>query len=256
MAQGPDRRSVVITGGAGGIGRALARRFLAAGASVFLADCSEDSLEAAGAELGQTTGLMRCDVTSERDCMRLVELAEAHAGRPIDVLVTNAGVPFAGALRDASAEEISRVITVNVVGTILSARAAIDSLARGTDPCLLLMGSLQSITGRAGRSVYTASKHAVAGLARSLALELGPLGIRVNALAPTVLDTPFLHEAYARAGVSVEAGLREAARALPLGRIPTVDDVAETAFFLASRSAAAITGQVVMIDGGASAGKF
>ena len=256
MVEDSDRRSVVITGGAGGIGRALARRFLAARASVFLADCSEGALESAAAELGHAVGVMRCDVSSESDCMRLVQLAEAHAGRPIDVLVTNAGVPFAGPLREASAEEISRVITVNVVGTILSARAAIDSLTRGADPCLLLMGSLQSVTGRAGRSVYTASKHAVAGLARSLALELGPLGIRVNALAPTVLDTPFLHEAYARAGVSVEAGLRDAARALPLGRIPTVDDVAETAFFLASRAAAAITGQVVMVDGGASAGKF
>ena len=82
MAQGPDRRSVVITGGAGGIGRALARRFLAAGASVFLADCSEDSLEAAGAELGQTTGLMRCDVTSERDCMRLVSWPRPMPGGP------------------------------------------------------------------------------------------------------------------------------------------------------------------------------
>jgi len=256
MAHDTARRSVVITGGAGAIGRALARRFLASGASVVIADCSEPALAEASVALSQAVGVMHADVTRESDCFRLIEMAEAYAGRPVDVMIANAGLPFAGALREATAEDISRVITVNVVGTILSARAAIDSLARGVDPCLLLMGSLQSVTGRAGRSVYTASKHAVAGLARSLALELGPLGIRVNAIAPTVLDTPFLHEAYARAGLSVEAGLHAAAQALPLGRIPTVDDVAETAFFLASRAAASITGQVMMVDGGASAGKF
>ncbi len=256
MKQDFHGRSVAITGGAGGIGRAMARRFLAAGASVVLGDVEGGALAAVGAEFGDAVGLVECDVTSESDCSRLIEFAQDWAGRPVDVFIANAGVPFAGSLQQVTATDIARVVGVNVVGSILSARAAIGSLSRGVDPALLFMGSLQSVTGRAERSVYTASKHAIAGLVKSLALELGPLGIRVNAIAPTVLDTPFLHEAYEQAAIPLERGLREAARALPLGRIPTVDDVADTALFLASRAARSITGQIVMVDCGASAGKF
>lgn len=251
-----DGRSVVITGGAGGIGRALARRFIASGASVVLGDCSRQALEGAGRELGGAVGLQRCDVSSEPDCVALVAAAERRTGRPVDVFIANAGLPFAGLLHDASADAISRVISVNVLGSILSAKAAIGSLSRGVEPSLLFMGSLQSVTGRAGRSVYTASKHAIAGLTRSLALELGPLGIRVNAIAPTVLDTPFLRQAYEQAGIEAEAGLRAAADALPLGRIPSLDEVAATALFLSSQAARSITGQIVVVDCGASAGKF
>jgi len=118
------------------------------------------------------------------------------------------------------------------------------------------MGSLQSVTGRAERSVYTASKHAIAGLVKSLALELGPQGIRVNAVAPTVLDTPFLHQAYERAGIAVGQGLMQAAQGLPLRRIPTLDDVASTVLFLSSAAARSMTGQIVMVDCGATAGKM
>ena len=249
-------RSVVITGGAGGIGRAMAGRWRAAGAQVLVGDSDLEGLDRVRSEFDGAVGVMHCDVTIESDCERLIEQAQARAGRAVDVFVANAGVPFAGPLCDASAADIARVIEVNVVGSILSARAAIGSLAQGVDPLLLFTGSLQSVTGRAERSVYTASKHAIAGLVKSLALELGPLGIRVNAIAPTVLDTPFLHEAYERAGIAVAQGLQAAARSLPLGRIPTVDEVADVAMFLASPAARSITGQILMVDGGATAGKF
>ena len=249
-------RSVVITGGAGAIGQAMARRFLSMGAQVVVGDTDRAALGRLHAEFGDLLGQRVCDVTDESDCARLIDFARARAGRDLDVFIANAGLPFAGALREARAADIARVIAVNVTGSILSARAAIDSLARGVDPVMLFMGSLQSVTGRAERSVYTASKHAIAGLVKALALELGPLGIRVNAIAPTVLDTPFLHAAYQQAGHAVEDGLRAAAQALPLGRIPTVEDVANLAVFLASTSARSITGQIMLLDGGASAGKF
>lgn len=256
MAQGFEGRRVVITGGAGGIGQAIAQRFLAAGASVVLGDVDEAALERARIALGPDPGIVRCDVEREADCRRLIEASESLLSGPVDVFVAHAGVPFSGTLADCPADEIRRVISVNVIGSILSAQAALASLRRGTDPCLLFMGSLQSLSGRAARSVYTASKHAIAGLVKSLALELGPDGIRVNALAPTVVDTPFLHEAYRRVGLAVEQGLSDAARALPLGRIPTVEDVAETALFLCSPAARAITGQIVPVDCGALAGRF
>ena len=261
MSQRNFRQKVVMTGGAGGIGRAIARRFLDAGAIVVLGDVDQPALDRALAELMPSAdddrlGGVQCDVSRADDCRRLVESAEAFGGGPIDVFIANAGVPFGGSLADSAPDQIQRVIDVNVVGSILSAQAALPSLERGTGRCLLFMGSLQSVTGRAGRSVYTASKHAIAGLVKSLALELGPLGVRVNAIAPTVIDTPFLHQAYQQAGVDVARGLDAAARALPLGRIPTPDDVAQTAMFLASSAAGAVTGQVLLVDCGASAGKF
>lgn len=249
-------RHAVITGGAGGLGRAAARHFLAAGAAVVLADIDGDALAQAAAQLPTGVHTLRCDVADAQECERLVHEAEAFFGGAFDIFLANAGRPFAGPLAQASAQEIRRVVEVNVIGAILSAQAALRSLVRGRDPSLLFTGSLQSVTGRAGRSVYTASKHAVAGLVKSLALEMGPAGVRVNGIAPTVVDTPFLHAAYAQAGIEPGPALQSAAQGLPLGRIPTADDFAATAVFLASPAARAITGQMVMVDCGASAGKF
>jgi NAD(P)-dependent dehydrogenase (short-subunit alcohol dehydrogenase family) len=254
-----DGTNVVITGGAGGLGSGAARHFLMAGARVVLADVDEAALARTAAQLAQPKRVhtVRCDIASAAECHALVDAAEAFFGGPLDVFLANAGVPFAGALVDAAPEDIRRVIEVNVTGSILSAQAALRSLVRGRHPSLLFTGSLQSVTGRAGRSVYTASKHALAGLVKALALELGPQGVRVNGIAPTVVDTPFLHQAWADAGVAdTGAALRAAAAGLPLGRMPTTDDFGALAVFLASPAAAAITGQMVMVDGGASAGKF
>jgi NAD(P)-dependent dehydrogenase (short-subunit alcohol dehydrogenase family) len=251
--------NAVITGGAGGLGLATARAFLAAGARVVLADIDGGALDAALAGLGAAADrarAMRCDIADASECAALVAGAETFFGAPLDVFVANAGRPFAGALLDARVDEIRRVIDTNVTGSILSAQAALRSLVRSPRASLLFTASLQSVLGRAERSVYTASKHAIAGLVKSLALEMGPRGVRVNGIAPTLVDTPFLRQAYEQAGIDAEPALRQAALALPLGRIPTPEDFAQAAVFLASPAAAAITGQLLMLDCGASAGKF
>ena len=244
----------VITGGAGGLGRATARHFRMAGAHVLLADIDEVALAQAAKDLDLPT--LQCDVSLAADCTRLVEQAERLLGGPLDVFLVHAGRPFAGPLSEASPESIRAVIDVNVTGSIYSAQAALRSLIRGKHPSLLFTGSLQSSVGRAERSVYTASKHAIAGLVKALALEMGPHGVRVNGIAPSGVDTPFLHAAWRQAGVGIDAGLQAASRDMPLGRIPTPDDFAAAAVFLASPAASAITGQMLMVDCGASAGKF
>jgi 3-oxoacyl-[acyl-carrier protein] reductase len=252
-------QNVVITGAAGGIGRACVRRFIAAGARVVLSDIDSDALQRAADELALVPGqasLQVCDIASYSQCHALVRAAEAFFGAPLDVFLANAGRPYSGLLLEAREEDIRCVIDVNVTGTLFSAQAALQSLVRGRNASLLLTGSLQSITGRAQRSVYTASKHAIAGMVKSLALEMGPHGVRVNGIAPTILDTAFLREAYEKVGTPVESGLRQAAAGLPLGRIPVTDDFADAAVFLASESARSITGQMMVIDCGASAGKF
>ena len=249
----------VITGGAGGLGLATARAFLAQGAQVLLADLDAQALIEAQRQLHAPAGDLQtacCDITEPADCQRLVAVAEEGMGGPIDVFVANAGRPFGGPLEQAEPTAIRAVIDTNITGTLLSAQAALASLRRSPRASLLLTGSLQSVLGRAERSVYTASKHAIAGLVKSLALEWGPLGVRVNGIAPTLVDTPFLRQAYAQAGIEVAPALIRAAQSLPLGRIPTPEDFAHAAVFLASEEARAITGHMLMVDCGASAGKF
>jgi 3-oxoacyl-[acyl-carrier protein] reductase len=249
----------VITGGAGGLGLATARAFLAQGAQVLLADLDAQALIEAQRQLHAPAGDLQtacCDITEPADCERLVAVAEEGLGGPIDVFVANAGRPFGGPLEQAEPTAIRAVIDTNITGTLLSAQAALASLRRSPRASLLLTGSLQSVLGRAERSVYTASKHAIAGLVKSLALEWGPLGVRVNGIAPTLVDTPFLRQAYAQAGIEVAQALTRAAQSLPLGRIPTPEDFAHAAVFLASEEARAITGHMLMVDCGASAGKF
>ena len=249
----------VITGGAGGLGLATARAFLAQGAQVLLADLDAQALIEAQRQLHAPAGDLQtacCDITEPADCERLVAVAEEGLGGPIDVFVANAGRPFGGPLEQAEPTAIRAVIDTNITGTLLSAQAALASLRRSPRASLLLTGSLQSVLGRAERSVYTASKHAIAGMVKSLALEWGPLGVRVNGIAPTLVDTPFLRQAYAQAGIEVAQALTRAAQSLPLGRIPTPEDFAHAAVFLASEEARAITGHMLMVDCGASAGKF
>ncbi len=249
----------VITGGAGGLGLATARAFLAQGAQVLLADLDAPALIEAQRQLHAPAGDLQtacCDITEPADCERLVAVAEEGLGGPIDVFVANAGRPFGGPLEQAEPTAIRAVIDTNITGTLLSAQAALASLRRSPRASLLLTGSLQSVLGRAERSVYTASKHAIAGMVKSLALEWGPLGVRVNGIAPTLVDTPFLRQAYAQAGIEVAQALTRAAQSLPLGRIPTPEDFAHAAVFLASEEARAITGHMLMVDCGASAGKF
>lgn len=249
----------VITGGAGGLGLATARAFLAQGAQVLLADLDAQALIEAQRQLHAPAGDLQtacCDITEPADCERLVAVAEEGLGGPIDVFVANAGRPFGGPLEQAETTAIRAVIDTNITGTLLSAQAALASLRRSPRASLLFTGSLQSVLGRAERSVYTASKHAIAGLVKSLALEWGPLGVRVNGIAPTLVDTPFLRQAYAQAGIEVAPALIRAAQSLPLGRIPTPEDFAHAAVFLASEEARAITGHMLMVDCGASAGKF
>jgi len=116
--------------------------------------------------------------------------------------------------------------------------------------------SLQSTLGRSQRSIYTASKHAIAGLVKSLALEFAREGLRVNGIAPAAIETPFLYSAFEGAQVSKAEGLQTAAESLPLGRLPTAEEFAATAVFLTTPGAASITGQLITLDAGASAGVF
>jgi 3-oxoacyl-[acyl-carrier protein] reductase len=247
-------RIALVTGGASGLGAAAVRRFHAEGCRVGIGDIDEAGAVALAAELGESAFGMRCDVTDPADCAALVAQAEQRFGAPVDIFLANAGLGFAGDLIEAEAERIRRVVDVNVTGSILSAQAALASLVKSPNASLLFTASLQSVVARPQRSVYTATKHAIAGLVKALAVEYGPRGVRVNAIAPAATDTPFLRTQLANVTDDVDGAVAGLHHALPLGHLPSVEDFADAAVFLSSPMARSITGVTLLVDCGAAAG--
>jgi NAD(P)-dependent dehydrogenase (short-subunit alcohol dehydrogenase family) len=250
----------VVTGAARGLGAATARRFVAEGARVVVADIDGDAALACAKEIdenGERAEAVQCDIADPWACAMLVTRAQDFFGAPIDVFVANAGLGFAGPFAEASPEHLRRVVEVNVLGTIYCAQAALRSLVKSRCASLIFTSSLQGVTARAQRSVYTASKHAIVGLTKALALEYAPQGVRVNAIAPASTDTPFLRTQLEVAGAKdVDQAVRDAAASMPLGWLPTPEDFADAAVFLASTAARSITGHNLLLDSGAAAGIF
>lgn len=247
----------MVTGAASGLGEATARRFHAEGARLALADIDMTGLARVAADLdaaGATVAIARCDITQAADCAALIDAAEAFFGAPITIFHANAGTAFSGNLLESETERIERAIGINLTGAIFSARAALRSLSKADGASLLFTSSLQAVLGRPARSVYTATKHAITGLVKSLALEFAAAGVRVNAVAPVAIDTPLLRAQLARVSDDVEERLHSIAASLPLGRMPTPKDFTDAVLFLASQEARCITGQTLVVDCGASAG--
>lgn len=247
----------VVTGAASGLGEAVARRFHEEGARVVLADIDLEGARRVAESIdasGRSAIAVGCDISRESSCNEMVQAAEVFFGGPITIFHANAGTAFSGALLDAEAERIERAIGINLTGAIFSAKAALRSLSQAGEGCLLFTSSLQGVLGRPQRSVYTATKHAITGLVKSLALEFGELGVRVNALAPVGIDTPLLRQQLSRTTDDVDGRIRDIAANLPLGRMPMPRDFTDAALFLASSEARCITGQTLVIDCGASAG--
>lgn len=250
---------VVVTGGGGGIGAALAQRCVAEGARVVVSDVDEAAADAVVQALDPTGGVaiaVRCDVTKAVDCAALVARAEAFFGGPLDVFLANAGASFAGDFLSADPAELRHVIEVNVIGSVLSAQAALRSLVQRPRSSLIFTSSVSGVTARARRSAYNASKHALTGLVKSLALEFGPAGVRVNAVAPGPTNTPFLRAHLAKVEADPDAAIARLAASLPTGCLIEPEDVADAVVYLASPAGRAVTGHTLVIDGGSSAGRM
>jgi len=251
--------NAVVTGAGRGLGAAAARRFAQEGARVVVSDIDEGAAVECARSIdatGRRAIGVRCDISDSDECERLVATAEAFFQAPIDVFLAHAGVGFIGPLTEVEVAKIRRTIEVNVLGSIFSARAALRSLVGSPRASLIFTSSLQGVMGRPLRSVYTASKHAIVGLTKGLALEYGPQGVRVNSIAPAATDTPHWRSMLAQTTDDVDAAVRDVAASMPLGRLPTPEDFAGTAVFLASPAARSITGHTLLLDSGASAGVF
>ncbi len=241
-------RRALITGGSIGIGAACVRQFAAAGYSVVLADVLDDGGERLAADLrgaGHDATYVHMDMTSPSD---IVQGVAEHEGDGFDVVVANAGIARLQPFPTLSDEAWNETLDVNLNGSMRVYRAALPGLiARGGGSLI----SLSSISGVAygwdRHAHYSASKAAVIGLVRALAVEFGADNVRANAIAPGFIRTA---QSLDEANSLGEAGLVSATSTIPLGRVGEPDDVAGVALFLASPAALYISGQVIVVDGG------
>ena len=236
----------VVTGGAGGLGSASARRLSAEGCRVVVVDIDGDAAsKVAGALPGAAIGVA-ADVAVEADVESYLREAVAAFGR-VDLHHLNAGIPGSpGALPDLDADGFDRVMAVNVRGIFLGLRGAFRLYrSAGSAGSVVLTASIASLRGSADLIAYQTSKHAVLGLLRGAAMYGGPLGIRVNAVAPGIVPTALFSPS------GREDMIRRAASA-PLRRAGTPDEIASVVAFLLSDEAAYMTGEVVSVDGGSA----
>jgi 3-oxoacyl-[acyl-carrier protein] reductase len=246
-----DGKHIFVTGGARGIGRAIADAFARERGILSIADCHADNLDAAVAELrgaGCTAYGHLLDV-SDHDAVSAA-VAEAELRAPIDVLVNNAGIALETAFLDISPAEWRRLLEVNLTGMFFVAQTVARHMAARRRGAIVNMSSKNGIDGEAGYAHYNASKGGVVMLTKTMALELAQFGVRVNAVAPGYLQTPMSAAIDSPAFVQDFIG-----RYIPLARAGTVEDVAPLFLFLASDDASFITGQVFVIDGGQLAGQ-
>jgi NAD(P)-dependent dehydrogenase (short-subunit alcohol dehydrogenase family) len=226
-----ENRAVLVTGAASGIGREIAERFVREGARVTGFDRS-----------GEVA--VHGDVRSPADVERAVGHVVESEGR-IDVLVNSAGVREIGDVYTLATEEWDNVIAVNLSGTFYCCQAAARRMREGGGGVIVNISSIGGLIGLARRPAYTAAKHGVIGLTKSLARDLGPAGIRVNAICPGLIRTPLTEQYFA--GSAFEEGLRTV---VPQGRAGTPADVADAALYLASDQSAYVNGIALTVDGG------
>ncbi|MBB1593409.1 SDR family NAD(P)-dependent oxidoreductase [Achromobacter sp. UMC46] len=235
----------VITGGSSGIGLAIAMRFAAEGAEVVITGRRQAELDRAIAEIGGRASAFRADVSKLADADALYEFVGNRYGR-VDILVANAGTGVLAPLGAISEAQFDQEFGVNVKGLLFTVQNALPLLSEGS--AVVLTGSIASITGTAGFSVYSATKAAVRALARGWILDLKDKGIRLNVLSPGPIRTPLL------TGLvppdQEQVFLESLADRIPLGRIGEPDEIAKAAVFLASDASSFVNGIELFVDGG------
>ena len=245
-------KRVLVTAGGDGIGLEITRAFAAAGAKLVVCDIQPESLQRLAKELPQVHSCI-ADVSREADVAALFELVDSKLGG-LDVLVNNAGIAGpTGGVETLALADWERTLAVNLTGQFLCVRQAVPRLRKGQGPSITNLASAAGHLGMPGRAPYSASKWGVVGLTKTLAIELGRDGIRVNAILPGAVDGPRIRAVIAAKAKALGKPVEEMTEVYTsqsaLGRMVTARDIANMALFAASDLAANVTGQELVVDG-------
>lgn len=251
-----DGRGAVVTGGGRGIGAAVARSLAGAGASVVVAARSEDEIGAVADELrgdGHEAHAVPCDVTDPDQVEALAEAAAERLGR-VDVLVNNAGASGSAPFHRLELDEWNRMLRVNATGSFLCTKAFLPGMVEGGWGRIVMMASVAGLTGERYIAAYAASKHAVLGLARSLAVEVAGKGVTVNAVCPGYVDTRMTRASVENIADKTRLSEAEALATLeghsPQNRLIQPEEAAHAVLYLCAEGARGVNGEALVIDGG------
>ena len=245
-------KSVIVTGGASGIGRSTAEMFLEEGAKVVIADVSEKLGKSAVDELkkrGYSPILVVGDVSKAADAKKIVRETMKKFGR-IDVLFNNAGILVEGTVEDVSEKEWDRIMAINVKGVFLMAKEVVPIMLRQKGGVIVNTASCSGLVGDRSAIAYNTSKGAVVLMTKCLALDYAMKNIRVNCVCPGEIDTPMFRQEARTRNMPVEEYRKELSQCHPIGRLGIPEEVAGAVLFLASDDASFITGAAFSVDGG------
>lgn len=246
--------AAVVTGGAAGIGRAISERLARAGLRVVIADIDEGAAQATAREIQEQGGrvsAVRLDVTDEASVSEAVQTIHRQVG-PVTQLVNNAGVGSAGTVLSTSVAEFQRMLQVNVIGMFLVTRALLPDMIEAGSGAIVNIGSIAGVVGIRDRAAYSASKGAVLALTRSLHADFHASGIRVNAVVPGTVHTPWV-ERITAGYPDPQAAIEQMAQRQPIGRMGTPEEIAEAVWFLLAPENSFTYGSLLVVDGGMTA---
>jgi NAD(P)-dependent dehydrogenase (short-subunit alcohol dehydrogenase family) len=247
-----DGKVAIVTGGASGIGRATAERFLEEGAKVAIVDVSEKAGNKVISELkvkGYDVTLAVGDVTRSADVKRMVSDIIGHFGR-VDVLFNNAGILVEGTVEEVTEDDWDRIMAVNVKGVFLMTKEVVPLMLKQGKGTIVNNASCSGLVGDRGAIAYNTSKGAVVLMTKCLALDYALKNIRVNCVCPGEIETPMFLQEVARRGITPDEHRKDICGYHPIGRLGRPQEVANTVLFLASDDSSFITGTAVSVDGG------
>lgn len=247
----------VVTGGGSGIGEAIARAFVGAGAKVVIFERNKEAGESVAASLAASGGVamcVECDISDESSVKSAAQTVLDDNGGYIDIIVNNAGVGHVGTVSTTSGADLDRMYNVNVRGMMYVTQAFLPAMLERKKGVIVNMASIGGIVAVRDRFAYTVSKFAVVGLTKSIALDFADAGIRCNCICPGRVETPFVQARIAEYADPVQAR-EEMASTQALKRMGEPAEIAAAALYLASDEAAFVTGSSLIIDGGWTAGK-
>ena len=258
LMNGLQNKVVLVTGGSGGLGRALGRAFAREGCRVVLSARNEAKLKAAAEEMSREGGAalaLPCDITEKDQVLRLAEAIRARWG-PVQILINNAGMAKAASFLQMPDSLWDEILKTNLTGTYNCCKVFLPGMIEARWGRIINIGSTTSKVAYSHVSAYVSSKHGLLGLTRVLALETARLGITVNAICPGYLDDELTHanakQMAEKTGKTVEQILSMFASSAPQQRLIAPEEVADLALMLASEKLASVTGQAISIDGGAT----